>query len=67
MVFLTSINAKKYVCLVLGVNCTARDAVRAKFTRIPSIIPHYIVLVLPSFTRCQVNAVELATSLLLTL
>ena len=48
MAFLMSINANKYVCLALDVDCTARDVMKAKFTRISSIIPHYIVLVLPN-------------------
>ena len=61
MVFLTSRNVNKHIHLVLGVNCTGMYAVKAKFARVPSMFPCYIGLVLPSFTRRQVNAIELAT------
>ena len=53
-------NVNKHVLLALGVDCTAKDATKVKFTRVPSMFPWYIGLVLPSLTRFQVNAVELA-------
>ena len=62
MAFLMSRNENKHVLLALGVDCTARDAVKAKFTGVPSMFPRYVGLVLPSLTRRQVNAVELAIS-----
>ena len=36
MALLTSRNANKHVLLALGVNRTARDTVKAKFTRVPT-------------------------------
>ena len=34
--FLMSRNASKHVLLAFGVDCTARDVMKAKFTRVPT-------------------------------
>ena len=34
--FLTSRNVSKHILLALGVDCTARDAVKVKFTGVPT-------------------------------
>ena len=47
--------------LALGVDCTARDAMKAKFHKVLSMFPCYIGLVLPGLARHQANALELAT------
>ena len=60
MAYLRSRYVNKHI-LLAGVDCTARDTGEAKITRVLSMFPHYIGLVLSSLTRCQANAVELAT------
>ena len=60
MMFLTSTNASKHIVLALSVTCTDRDAVKAKFTRVP-ISCRKLHLVEQSLTRRQTNAVEFAT------
>ena len=51
----------KHVLLALGVDRTARDPVKAKFTGVPFMFTHCIGLVSPRLARHQENAVELAT------
>ena len=51
----------KHVLLALGVDRTARDAVKAKLTGVPFMFTHCIGLVSPRLARRQENAVELAT------
>ena len=54
-------NANKHGILVLGVDHTARDAMKVKFTGILSMFPRNIGLASLSLARHQANAVELAT------
>ena len=54
LVFLTSRNANKHVLLVLGVNHTARDATKAKFTAGFIHVPLLQGIVSPSLARHQV-------------